>query len=309
MDKKASIAAVIVVVAIAATAATWRVLAPPSRISASSSAETVMQKFTSDTPKAQSELSAIIKQAGETISREPDSPKAENAYLAMAEAYENAQELVKAKESYKRFMEKFPASKNILKAQESLENLNVRILFSPEKTAGTALYEVRKGDNLTKIAKKFNTTVELLARSNNIEPGAVRTGAKIKVPTVKFSIVVDKSQNILTLKADGDIFKTYRVATGKTSSPTPAGTFKITDKIIDPPWYPPGRKMIPSGDPQNVLGSRWLGISKPSYGIHGTVDPSSIGKNVTDGCVRLKNPDVEELYAIVPDGTEVVIVD
>lgn len=67
--------------------------------------------------------------------------------------------------------------------------------------------------------------------------------------------------------------------------------------------------MVPFGDPKNILGSRWMGISHPGYGIHGTTEPGSIGKNVTAGCVRLKNEDVEELYSIVPEGTEVVIVD
>ena len=67
--------------------------------------------------------------------------------------------------------------------------------------------------------------------------------------------------------------------------------------------------MIPAGDPKNVLGSRWLGISKPSYGIHGTTQPEAIGQSVTEGCVRMRNLEVEELYMLVPEGTEVVITD
>jgi lipoprotein-anchoring transpeptidase ErfK/SrfK len=216
---------------------------------------------------------------------------------------------VKAKEAYQKLIEKFPSSKDIPKAQEAIEALNIKILFSREITPNSSLYEVQKGDSLTKIARKFNTTVELLTRANGIEAGNIRAGQKIKVSNIKFSILVDKSQKILMLKADDEIFKTYRVAVGKASTPTPIGTFKIVNKLVDPPWYPKGGGMIPAGDPKNVLGSRWLGISKESYGIHGTVDPSSIGKDATDGCVRLKNEDVEELYSIVPDGTEVTIVD
>jgi lipoprotein-anchoring transpeptidase ErfK/SrfK len=185
----------------------------------------------------------------------------------------------------------------------------VKILFSPTITPDSISYEVQKGDNLVKIARKNGTTVELITRSNGLKNANIRVGQKLKVTKLKFSIVVDKSQNILTLKADGNVFKTYRVATGKETSPTPVGTFKITNKIVDPPWYPPTGKMIPSGDPKNILGSRWLGISKPSYGIHGTTDPASIGSNATAGCVRMKNADVEELFAIVPEGIEVVIVD
>ena len=151
--------------------------------------------------------------------------------------------------------------------------------------------------------------MDLLSKSNNIQGSAIRVGRKIKVPKAKFSITVNKSQKILILKADGQIFKTYKVATGKEKTPTPVGTFTITSKIVDPPWYKLNGKMIPAGDPANQLGSRWLGLSKPSYGIHGTIDPASIGQNATEGCVRMKNSDVEELFSIVPEGTEVAIVE
>lgn len=228
-------------------------------------------------------------------------------YFTLAADYEAKQDFVKAKEAYQKFIEKYPTSDNIIKAQEGIDNCNVRILFSSEITPDSELYEVKKGDNLTKIAKKFHTTVDLLAKSNNIQGSAIRVGRKIKVPKATFSIAVNKSQKILMLKADGQIFKTYKIATGKENKPTPVGTFTITAKIVDPPWYQLNGKMIPAGDPKNQLGSRWLGLSKPSYGIHGTIDPASIGQNATEGCVRMTNPDVEELFSIVPEGTEVVI--
>jgi len=293
MDRRAFFTAVALLLFLVAAFIAWRTL-PCSRPVPAVSGE---------------DAATAIKQAEGAIARAPDSPKAEKAYLALAAAQERSGDLMKARESYQKFTEKFPSSNDLPKAQEALEGLNVKILFSAEITPNSSLYEVQKGDSLTKIAGKFNTTVELLARANGIKDSHIRAGQKIKAPKVKFSIVVDKSQKILTLKADGDLFKAYRVATGKDSTPTPVGTFNITNKIVDPPWYPPNGKMIPAGDPKNVLGSRWLGISKPSYGIHGTIDPSSIGKSVTEGCVRMENEDVEELYAIVPEGTEVVIVD
>lgn len=234
--------------------------------------------------------------------------KAEDAYRRLASSYEKKRDLLKLKEIYQRMLEEFPSSDNVLKAQQSLENTNVRLLFSDIADPDSFIYKVQKGDTLTGIAKKFNTTVELISKANGLKGGVLRVGRKLKITKLKFSIVVDKSQNILTLKADGKVLKTYRVSTGKDSS-TPVGSFKIIVKITDPPWYPPKGKAIPPGDPKNVLGSRWLGISKPSYGIHGTIDPASIGKSVTEGCVRMKNKEVEELYSIVPEGTEVVIVD
>lgn len=232
----------------------------------------------------------------------------EGALMDKAKALSAGGEFLKAKEIYLKIMEKFPASNIVPKAQEELEKLNVQILFSPVITEDSFSYEVEKGDSLFKIAKKFNTTPELIEKANGIKDSVLRFGKKIKVTRAKFSIVVDKSQNILTLKTGQEIVKTYTVSTGKNSS-TPVGVFNITDKIKNPPWYPAGKEMIPAGDPRNILGSRWLGISKKSYGIHGTTQPETIGESVTEGCVRMKNADVEELYAIIPEGTEVVIID
>lgn len=253
---------------------------------------------------------AITRLAGQTAALKvtQEAVSTESAYLKLASIYEKRQDLVMAKETYRKIIEKFPASGNILKVQESLDNINMKMLFSPDITADSFIYEVQKGDSLTKIARSFGTTVELIMKSNGLKNGILRTGKSLKISRIKFSMVVDKSQNILTLKADDELFKTYRVATGKNNC-TPVGTFKVTNKIIDPPWYPPSGKVIPAGDPKNVLGSRWLGISKQGYGIHGTIDFSSIGKSVTEGCIRMRNADVEELYAIIPEGTEVVIVD
>jgi lipoprotein-anchoring transpeptidase ErfK/SrfK len=251
---------------------------------------------------------AEIKIAEDVISKGPESVKAEDAYWRLAAIYERRQDLLKLKDLYQKMVESFPSSDNVLKAQDALEVTNVKLLFSGIETPDSFVYEVQKGDALTRIAKKFNTTTELIIKANALKGPTLRYGRKLNITKIKFSIAVDKSQNILTLKADGNIFKTYRVSTGKDSS-TPVGNFKIITKIIDPPWYPSKGKMIPSGDPKNVLGSRWMGITRPSYGIHGTIDPASIGKSVTEGCVRMKNQDVEELYSIVPEGTEVVIVD
>jgi lipoprotein-anchoring transpeptidase ErfK/SrfK len=120
-------------------------------------------------------------------------------------------------------------------------------------------------------------------------------------------MLVDKSQNILILKTDDEIVKTYIVSTGANNS-TPVGTFRIVNKLVNPTWYKAGA-VVPASSPENVLGTRWLGFNLPGYGIHGTTEPQNLGKQVTQGCVRLSNQDVEELYAIVPIGTEITIVD
>jgi len=227
--------------------------------------------------------------------------------LKEAALYESRNDLIKARDTYQSALEKYPASKDIVKIQESLDDLNIKILFSPVITPDSVQYEVRKGDSLTKISKNYNTTIDLIARSNNLKDQKIALGEKLKVSGSKFSVGVSKSQNTLTLKSDGRILKIYRVSTGKDNS-TPVGVFKITTRIVDPSWYVNNR-VIPAGNPENILGSRWLGISIKGYGIHGTTEPESIGKQATAGCVRMRNTDVEELFTIVPIGTEVVIVD
>ena len=241
------------------------------------------------------------------IAKYPDAKQAESWYFLLGRSYENSNDLLKAKDVYKQIIEKFPKSEIIMKAQDAIDGVNVKILFSPTATNDSFLYDVEKGDALSKIAKKFGTTMELIAKANKLKDGTVKLGSKLKISKAKFSIVVDKSQNILTLKSDNDMLKTYRVSTGKNSS-TPVGTFKITIKVMNPVWYTAGA-VVPPESSKNILGSRWMGISKQGYGIHGTTEPQSIGKSVTAGCVRMKNSDVEELYSIVPEGTEVVIVD
>ena len=119
--------------------------------------------------------------------------------------------------------------------------------------------------------------------------------------------MVDKSKNILTLKMDEEIFKIYRCSTGEGNS-TPIGEFTIANKLMNPTWYKRG-KVIPPDSPDNILGTRWMGFDMPEYGIHGTTELESIGSQVTAGCIRLLNEDVEELYKIVPVGTKVTIID
>ena len=77
---------------------------------------------------------------------------------------------------------------------------------------------------------------------------------------------------------------------------------------MNPTWFKTGA-IYPPGSPDNELGSRWLGFDKPGYGIHGTVEPQSIGKSVSRGCIRMLNQDVEEVYSMVPSGTQVTVKD
>ena len=91
-------------------------------------------------------------------------------------------------------------------------------------------------------------------------------------------------------------------------APNSASAITVVNKLVDPVWYRQGA-VVPPDSPENILGTRWMGISEKGYGIHGSVDPEAIGYQVTAGCVRMLNAEVEELYDIIPLGTEVTIVD
>lgn len=216
-------------------------------------------------------------------------------------------DLARAKSIYQQLIVDFPGSDEVMKWQKKIEEINIKLLFSSIITAKSILYEIKPADTLAKIAREFKTTTDLIMKSNNLTSDKILPGRKIKVWTAPFSIIVDKSQDTLALKADEEIIKTYTVSTGINNS-TPVGKFKIANKIINPTWFKAGA-VVAAGSPENILGSRWLGLDLPGYGIHGTTDPQNLGRQVTQGCVRMANSDVEELYTIVPAGTEVTIID
>lgn len=121
------------------------------------------------------------------------------------------------------------------------------------------------------------------------------------------SIVVNLPSRTIELFADNKLVKEFPVAIGKPSTPTPLGDYSIILKEVNPTWYIPEQpgKFIPSG-PDNPLGYRWMGIWK-DYGIHGTNAPWSISNAVSNGCIRMFEEDVEELFELVGYGTPVKI--
>ncbi len=167
-------------------------------------------------------------------------------------------------------------------------------------------YEVKSGDTLGKIAKKFRTTSALIKKLNDLSGENIHLRQKLKVWNAPFTILVLKSRNLLVLKTDKRILKVYIVATGKMDTATPSGTYTIKLKLVDPIWYHNGKAYQP-GDPENGLGTRWMGFNLDSYGIHGTIHPDQIGQSVSSGCVRMHNEDAEELFDLIPEGTKVII--
>ena len=118
-------------------------------------------------------------------------------------------------------------------------------------------------------------------------------------------VLVSISDRKLALLENGKAIRTYRVAVGKASTPSPTGEFKIINRITDPTYYHKGL-VVPAGS-NNPVGSRWMGLSARGYGIHGTNQPNSIGKAASTGCIRMGKQDVEELFSLVEVGDTVQI--
>jgi hypothetical protein len=242
----------------------------------------------------------------ELISSNQNNPEVIKAMNDLAELYETKGLVLKAKKLYQQAILSYPETEEAAAIQDKLWNLNIKILFSGLVDDKSQIYEVQPKDTLISIAKKFNTTVPLIMESNDLNDQIIRPQDRLKVVNTDFSIIVDKSQNTLTLKSGDDVIKIYEVSTGQDNC-TPVGEFTIENKLVNPVHYKKG-EIVPAESPDNVLGSRWMGLSVASYGIHGTIDEETIGSQITEGCVRMRNKDVEELFVIVPVGTKVTIV-
>ncbi len=193
--------------------------------------------------------------------------------------------------------------------KSKLDELNGILIFSKAPNPDAVFYKVKSGDALVKIAKKFNTSYALIMRINKKYNTLINVGERLKILKGKLSLLVDKSDYTLTVLLDGHFIKQYPIGIGK-SNKTPVGEFVIDNKLIDPTWYS-SDGVYNAGDPKNELGTRWIGFEDKKglsgYGIHGTTDPDSIGKDMSNGCIRMRNENVEELFDFVKTKTRVVM--
>ena len=193
-------------------------------------------------------------------------------------------------------------------AQKSSIDLEIndlaRKIFFDKNVHYLPAYKIAPGDQLTKVARKYDVPWEYLARLNQVNPAKIRAGDTLKVQQGPFSAIVDLSEFELTIHSRGYYVCKFNVGTGKNGA-SPIGTFKVKNKEVNPVYYG-SDKVIDRDDPQNPLGERWLDIGN-SFGIHGTNEPDSIGKAESKGCIRMKNTDVELVYDLLIIGSEVTI--
>ena len=173
-------------------------------------------------------------------------------------------------------------------------------------------YVVRSGDSLSKIAKG-KTTAEAIAKANGISNSLIFPDQSLHFFAGIWRLEAYKSEYILIVYHNNKFFKYYKIGTGKNNR-TPVGEFVIYDKIINPPYWKKGRR-IPFGDVENPLGTRWMALrdnGRPTlkgYGIHGTKEPNSVGKSSSQGCLRMLNKNVEELFDLLPHFVKLSIKD
>jgi lipoprotein-anchoring transpeptidase ErfK/SrfK len=149
-------------------------------------------------------------------------------------------------------------------------------------------------------------------RTTVVKPSVTTAELAKKYPAI---IIVNRGAFQLTLYKDLKPAKTYGIAVGQIGLETPAGLYHVQNKAINPAWTMPNSdwvapadrgKVIPGGTPENPLKARWLGIFAGA-GIHGTDNVGSIGSAASHGCIRMRIPDVIELYPQVPVGAPVYI--
>jgi lipoprotein-anchoring transpeptidase ErfK/SrfK len=248
----------------------------------------------------------------------PESPAALAALVEESKALEARRALVEARDKYVTVLTKKGIAPDVRQDIEGrLGRVNIELIMTPVAMPEKVEYVIQSGDSIDRIARKFGTTRELVEKSNQIRRAAmIRKGDRLRVFNGRFAIAVNVPKNELVLYMNGKFFKKYAIGTGEEiRSPTPMGTFRIVEKTVKPSYWPRDGHEVPYGDPANPLGTRWMRLmptgSTPSnltrYGLHGTSEDSSIGRSVSAGCVRLRNADVEELFALVPDGTSVTI--
>jgi LysM repeat protein len=205
-------------------------------------------------------------------------------------------------------------------ACRELERISDALLFSRAmNTEGslTRVHTVAGGENLHMIAQRYKITADLLASINGLaDPNRLCVGAKLKVIQGPFNAVIYKSAHRMEIYL-GDVFvRSFRVGLG-TNGGTPLGTWTVMNKLKNPEWTDPtaGQRYL-ADDPDNPIGERWIGlhgidgqcVGRVGFGIHGTIEPKSIGENMSMGCIRLVPKDIAAVYdLLVNEYSRVVI--
>ena len=205
------------------------------------------------------------------------------------------------------------------KAAALVDRVHGRVLFGSNAPDELVLrHVVERGENLWTLTRKtwraagIDVGTGLVLHVNGLaNAGAIPRGKVLRVPREPVTLLVRKGRRELTVRLGEAPLARFPVGIGADGS-TPSGRFVIRTKIQEPDWYYGGR-MLPYGDPENVIGSRWMGFEGDAkaqgIGIHGTNDESTVGQAMSMGCIRMRKDDVETLFEWVTRGTAVEVRD
>lgn len=296
----------VIVADTAEDAATDEVLTPVG--SGSGAAERVDARESAQAPEAESDQAAANpKEDAAKLSRNPRIEASLQRY--------RAGEVLAARQELNRML---MISRDPLEQAElrgHLERIASDTIFSKRQQPDDPLittYVVQPGDALINIGKQFEVPHEAIMMINGISE-RIHPGQRLKVPRGPFHAKIYKSAFRLDVYLQDLYLRSFPVALGVDPG-TPEGEWKVKERLPNPTYYPPAsaevKRIIPPEDPANPLGEHWIGlegvngdaVGRVGFGIHGTIEPESIGKAVSLGCVRMHNADVEFLYGLMLPG-------
>lgn len=182
-----------------------------------------------------------------------------------------------------------------------------------------ATVTVEKGDSLITVRKRvleqhrgLLVCTGQIERANELRGGVIHPGQVLRVPTARARMLVDITARWVFYLMDDIVAAAWEVGVGMPGSETRPGAYTVGEKREEPMWFRPGKQPVPYGDPQNPLGTRWIAWMNPDgtssgLGFHGTKDPGSVGQDLSQGCVRMRQQDVEELFEILPRGASITV--
>lgn len=254
----------------------------------------------------------------------PSNPRVDQVVReAMAIMRENPNRLVEVRAQLNDVMREDMSESQRELVRSALGPLADKWLFSRFIYAGDTLcstYEVQSGDQLRRIGQKYQIPYEIIMKINGIASAPdLKAGAKIKVLHGPFHARVSRSTFTMDLYLQKTFVKSYRVGLGMPGTETPTGEWLVKpgDKMIKPQWTDKLTGRVYFGDdPDYPLGSRWIGlqgiegaaVGRTGFAIHGTKDPGTIGTQSSQGCIRLYNGDVVEVYSVLLDGVSRVLI-
>ena len=246
-----------------------------------------------------------------------------NPQIATARALIERGELITARQRLNRLLRTGDLSSVATQEVRGLlTKLANETIFSDKRFSGDPLieyYTVKRGDAYAKIAKNYAVPYQVIMEINGGDE-LIRIGQVLKIPRGPFNAVVDTSDFRMDVYLQDTFVRSYRVGLGKDPG-TPVGAWKVTTRLPNPTYYPPpsapDKQELPGGHPDNPLGRRWIGLEGVSgeaaergtdhYGIHGTIEPESIGRAVSLGCIRMHNEDVRFVYNVLQPGKSKVV--